>query len=811
MMRNRFFLPLIAIFIPLLLFITSVHAAKLKSYQETPDFGIVPPQSAWSLYPGQTADFTVEITATASFTHTVGIEIFGFPSGTEGSISPNPVQPDASATVHITTTSYTTPGSYPLQIVGSEVISGGIPSNPITHTVQTDLTILPAGIGVSVSPSQRTVFPWRSASYTVNITATLGFNLPVSLKADSLPAGMIYSFSPVSVAPGGSTSLIVTATWTTLPGHYQFSITGTSLTYTQTVNAFVNVDSITFLPVIHKYFHPLPYQPTLNSIAGAEDGEYTLSWTEMPERFGDTYTVQEAVDSTFTSELMTICNTNQQSCYIGSHSPGTYYYRVQGSNVWGNSLWSNVQSATVLLPEAPLLNPINNNDGDGNYNVNWTGGARATEYTLQEATNNNFDGAVTISAGIYSNWSVNGKPAGTYYYRVRSEGKSGSSDWSNVQSVSVLPPDTPTLYPIDNADGNGNYTVAWSTTARADNYTLEESTSDSFAGAVTVFQGAATSWTANYLTPGKRYYRVLAAGPTGQSGWSNVQSASVLPPDTPTLYPINNPGGNGNYTVTWSSAARATSYTLQESTSNSFAGATTVFQGAATSWTANNLTPGTRYYRVLAVGPTGQSGWSNVQSTTVQSTVRVVSSSAFVPYSGSSSLYIVGEVINSTSKNVQFVRINSTLRDSSGNVVGSDYTYSDIDIIPPGNTSPFLVIFSSPLPWTSYELVVTWDTTNDSLYPLQVLNQTTYFDSLDAFHVVGEIQNQYNEQRTYVKALVTLYDQNHTVIGVAFSYTNPYDLNPGQTASFDVDVYFYKDKPDHSAVASYLLQVVDDY
>lgn len=105
---------------------------------------------------------------------------------------------------------------------------------------------------------------------------------------------------------------------------------------------------------------------------------------------------------------------------------------------------------------------------------------------------------------------------------------------------------------------------------------------------------------------------------------------------------------------------------------------------------------------------------------------------------------------------------------------------------------------------------MTWSNTSDQAYPLQLLNHTAYFDSYEAFHVVGEIVNQYPNERTFIKAFVTMYDTNGRVIGADYSYTNPYDLLPGQTASFDTEVYFWKYKPNTSQVASYRLQVYDD-
>ncbi|MDX9831102.1 MAG: FxLYD domain-containing protein [Anaerolineae bacterium] len=379
-------------------------------------------------------------------------------------------------------------------------------------------------------------------------------------------------------------------------------------------------------------------------------------------------------------------------------------------------------------------------------------------------------------------------------------------------------PHQPTLFPIDDPDGDGNYTINWAELPSrfADAYTVQEASDANFTdGLGTACTTSQQSCIVAGRLAGTYYYRVQGANAWGSSPYSNVEMVAVLPPSTPTLYTIDNADGDGNFTVSWSGAARATGYALQEATDSSFEQKTTVYQGAGLSWPASGKSSGTYYYRVLASGPTGQSDWSNTQSVTVPAPspiVRVLSSNAFTPYMGSTSLYIVGEVRNDTGSNVNDVEISATLRDGSGNVVDSDYFWSMIEILTPGMTSPFRIIFSEPPAWVSYDLQVTWDTTTSHHpYALEVLNSTSYFDSYDEFHVVGEVRNQYAELRNYVRAFVTMYDAQGQVIGADSSYTNPNELSPGQTASFDAGVYFWKHKPDQSKLASYRLQVYDDF
>lgn len=187
--------------------------------------------------------------------------------------------------------------------------------------------------------------------------------------------------------------------------------------------------------------------------------------------------------------------------------------------------------------------------------------------------------------------------------------------------------------------------------------------------------------------------------------------------------------------------------------------------------------------------------------------VVVLGSIAFVPHKGSTSVYLVGEVRNDTSLNAEFVKIDASLRDASGEVVYAKHSYADIGILPPGETSPFLVIFSDPPAWTSYDLAVVWNATARQLYPLEILTSTLSLDDDAAYHVMGKVKNQYDEQCKFIQAYVTLYDANGQVIGTDSSYATPSDLDPGQIAFFDTKIYFWKYKPDTGKVATHRLQV----
>jgi subtilisin family serine protease len=187
--------------------------------------------------------------------------------------------------------------------------------------------------------------------------------------------------------------------------------------------------------------------------------------------------------------------------------------------------------------------------------------------------------------------------------------------------------------------------------------------------------------------------------------------------------------------------------------------------------------------------------------------VVVVSSNAFVPFEGAPSLYVIGEVRNDTPGNINVVRVDITVRDSSGESVGNGYTYAMIEILTPGMKSPFWMILSKPDNWSSLDLTTNWRVTTNELYPMEVVSSEGSFGARDSYYVVGSATNQYDELRRQVFAYLTLYDPEGTAIGAKYMRTDPRDLAPGETGSFDLEVYFWKDKPKHDRVGSYLLQV----
>ena len=158
------------------------------------------------------------------------------------------------------------------------------------------------------------------------------------------------------------------------------------------------------------------------------------------------------------------------------------------------------------IPYTPVLNSIYNPDNAGNYTVSWNPADLADTYTLQEATNANFSGAVTRYTGASTSWSATGKAVNTYYYRVKATNSWGDSGWSNVEQTTVLPPAG--WQTIASQDFEGAFPGEWSVFdnngATGGEYYWDDRTCQSYAGSYSGWgvgggaQGAALACGSDY-------------------------------------------------------------------------------------------------------------------------------------------------------------------------------------------------------------------------------------------------------------------------------------------------------------------------
>jgi len=183
-----------------------------------------------------------------------------------------------------------------------------------------------------------------------------------------------------------------------------------------------------------------------------------------------------------------------------------------------------------------------------------------------------------------------------------------------------------------------------------------------------------------------------------------------------------------------------------------------------------------------------QYGYSQTNTSGSAGGISVLSSSSFREDTGA--YHIVGEVKNnSPTDSMNYVKIVATLYDKTGKVVGTDFTYSDIDVLRSAEKSPFEIILTDlgqSQKVSSYKLYASGQKTEPLPASLKLNVGGSHLDAIGAYHIVGEVTNQGNQKATYVKVSGAFYNSSNTVVAADFTYTDPKDLEPGQTAPFGI-------------------------
>ena len=273
---------------------------------------------------------------------------------------------------------------------------------------------------------------------------------------------------------------------------------------------------------------PLPARPTMWTAINTDcAGSYDVGWDAVADA---THYELQVDDTEGFSSPTPVSSPTSPSARVQGQAPGVYYYRVRACNCRGCGEYSVPRKVVVL--GAPVLQPIDNDDCDGSFALNWTAVPGATGYTVEQSRYDDFSQADTLPAGNRLTLTCTPPPA-SYFYRVRATTATCSGPWSNVWWATVweIPP-APVLNPIDNSDGDASYSLSWSDIP-ANRYELQEADNPAFNNAKVVYDGPSTAGGFGNHAGGTWYYRVRGCNCRGCGPWSAAQS--VVVPQAPTV------------------------------------------------------------------------------------------------------------------------------------------------------------------------------------------------------------------------------------------------------------------------------------
>ena len=327
------------------------------------DFSLSASPSSLSAPQGGSGGSTISTAVTSGSAQTVNLSASGQPSGTTVSFSPASVTAGGSSTMTVNVGATTAPGSYTITVTGT--------GTSATHTTPVGLTVSAADFSIAASPNSLSIALGSSDGSTISTAVTSGAAQTVGLSANGQPAGTTVSFSPASIAAGGSSTMTVDVGASTAPGSYTITVTGTgaSATHTTTVALIVPAPphdvvnggfetgslngwnaSGAFTPVISTTAHSGSYSArlgspsafngnsTLTEVIAIPTGSSVLTFSYQPH-CTDTITydqIQMQIRSTTGTTLATVMNVCSNSGAWTTQSFDTSAYAGQTVVLWFN-------------------------------------------------------------------------------------------------------------------------------------------------------------------------------------------------------------------------------------------------------------------------------------------------------------------------------------------------------------------------------------------------------------------------------------------------------------------------------------------
>lgn len=325
------------------------------------------------------------------------------------------------------------------------------------------------------------------------------------------------------------------------------------------------------------------------------------------------------------------------------------------------------KAVNVLVPgAAPALTAPANAQANTAYAVTWTAVPATTSYELQEQP----DGGswTDVASPTQLSQSITHSAAGVFHYQVRACNAGGCGPWSATATTNVSPPPSapaaPAAVTATLAGDLSSIGVGWTASATATSYGVQQSVNG---GAWSnLYSGTATSTSVAQPGDGTHVYQAHACNANGCSAW--VPSASVhvahIPPAPASIsVPASSTGG---MSISWSAAAFATSYTLEQSVSGG--GWTAIYSGANTAFGLQVGASGSYSYRVKGCNANGCGGYATSGAVSVT-----------VPPSGAPSISVPG-VSNNGAWTVSWTTVaGATSYYLSENVNGAGWAAAQIN------------------------------------------------------------------------------------------------------------------------------------
>ena len=324
---------------------------------------------------------------------------------------------------------------------------------------------------------------------------------------------------------------------------------------------------------------PNPAIPT-NLMANIGNKRVDVSWT--PAKGAVSHEIRYGT----TSGAGTWAETDTESSHAitGLTNATTYYIQVRGKHYNGTGAHAEITATPNTPPDAPTN--LTATAGNGQLEMSWTAGARATSHEIRHGTTSGA-GTWVATSGDTSH-TITGLANGTLYYvQVRGKNDTGTGTHVETTATPIGTPEAPmNLMAIA---GNGQLGISWTAAVGATSHEFRYGTTS---GAGTwAATTSDTSHTITGLTNGTAYYvQVRGKNTIGAGTHAEISATPAIPkPANVVAQPLK----AGQLSVTWTAAWGADKHQVRYGTSS---GSGTWADSANAIYKITGVTNGTMYY-----------------------------------------------------------------------------------------------------------------------------------------------------------------------------------------------------------------------
>src|SRR5881296_2994178 len=301
-----------------------------------PDFTLSANPGTVSFDAGLSANSTISLHDTGGFNGTVALNAVSVPPGVTTSCDPSNISGSLTSTC---TFASSTPGTYIVTATGT--------NGSLVHTASISVTVTtPASpdFTITATPNAVSFVSGQSASSTISLQSTGGFNGAVSLTAASSPSGVAASCAPSSIS-GSETSTCTLSSST--PGSYTVTVTGTSgsLVHTTSIGVTVTAPSTPDFSI--------SANPESVSFLAGETVTSTISLTSTGGFNGAVALTAASSPSGVAASCApsSISGSQTSTCTLGGSTPGSYTVTVTGTDA--SLVHTTSISVAVTAPASP--------------------------------------------------------------------------------------------------------------------------------------------------------------------------------------------------------------------------------------------------------------------------------------------------------------------------------------------------------------------------------------------------------------------------------------------------------------------------